>query len=52
MLDEAAEFWNGTPDEILDSVMQRYLATDDPETIIRADSLAKLKKLFGKNQGK
>ena len=51
LLDEAAHLWDGSVDEILDSVVQGFLATDDGSTLARAESLAKLKKVFGENRG-
>lgn len=51
LLDEAAHLRGGSVDEILDSVVQGFVATDDGRTLARAESLAKLKKVFGKNRG-
>jgi hypothetical protein len=51
LLNEAANLCSGTIDEILDSVVQGFLATDDGRTLARAESLAKLKKVFGVNRG-
>lgn len=51
LLDEAVELWGGSVDEILDSVLQGFLTTDDGRTVGRAESLARLKKLFGENRG-
>lgn len=51
LLDEAANLCSGTIDEILDSVVQGFLATDDGRALARAESLGKLKKVFGENRG-
>lgn len=51
LLDEGAELWGGNPDEILDSVLQGFLATDDGRLVARQIALASLKKLFGDNHG-
>ena len=51
LLDAAAAMGLGNQDEILDSVVQSFLATDDGRTVARAESLAKIKKLFGGNRG-
>lgn len=51
LLDEAAELWGGDVGEILDSLIQGFLATDDGQAVARAESLARLKRLFGENRG-
>lgn len=51
LLDEAAALWDGTPDEILDSLLQGFLATDDGRTVARAEALAAIRRHFGENQG-
>lgn len=51
LLDAAAAKGLGSPDEVLDSVVQSFLATDDGRTVARAESLAKIRKLFGDNRG-
>lgn len=51
LLDAAAQLWDGSADEILDSVVQGFLATDDGRTLAHTESLARLKKLFGENRG-
>jgi len=51
LLDAAALMWDGSANDILDSVVQGFLATDDGRTLARAESLARLKKLFGEDRG-
>ena len=52
LLDAATEFdADLTASLLLDSLVQRFLETDDGATIERAAALAELRKLFGKNQG-
>lgn len=51
LLDEAAALWDGTADEVLDSLIQGFLATDDGRAVARAESLAAIRRSFGENRG-
>lgn len=51
LLDAAAELWDGRPDEILDSVVQGFTATDGGALVKRKLALFKFQELFGNNHG-
>lgn len=51
LVDEAAVLCGGTIDEVLDSLVQGFLATDGGRAVARAESLAAIRQYFGENHG-